>query len=184
MRAARLLVLGALAGCLVGVAPAPAATRSPALRLGYVASIRGSWTIAVADCPSCSQPQRSSGAFGAGLGRAALRRRPGGLAVVLTGARRRSRLRCDGPDLSARPLPPAPRSLTLRATLRGLRVRFAWVLPACDPDVDQPVADAGLPAVTLRRAYLRGDTAYLRLRGRRRFDVAPDAAMPGPDLGS
>jgi hypothetical protein len=183
MRAVRVLVLGALAGCLAQGAPAPAAARSPALRLGYVASIRASWTIAVADCPSCSRPQRSYGAFGAGAGRAALRRRAGGVAVILTGARRRSRLRCEGPDLSARPLPPALRSLTLRATLRGLRVRFAWVLPACDPDVDQPVADAGLPAVTVRRAYLRGDTAYLRLRGRRRFDVAPDAAMPGPDLG-
>ncbi|TML25394.1 MAG: hypothetical protein E6G30_10370 [Actinobacteria bacterium] len=135
MRAVRVLVLGALAGCLAQGAPAPAAARSPALRLGYVASIRASWTIAVAGCPSCSQPQRSYGAFGAGAGRAALRRRAGGL------------------------------------------------LPACDPDVDQPVADAGLPAVTVRRAYLRGDTAYLRLRGRRRFDVAPDAAMPGPDLG-
>ena len=41
--------------------------------------------------------------------------------------------------------------------------------------------------VPLRHTFI-SDTetpvsAYLRLRGRRRFDVAPDAAMPGPDLG-
>jgi hypothetical protein len=184
MRAVRVpVVVGALAGCLAVAAPAASAATAPALRLGYLASIRASWTIAVSDCPSCSQPQRSSGTFAAGVGRPALRRRASGLAVLLTGARRRSLLRCEGPDLSARPLPPAPRTLTLLATVRGLRVRFAWALPACDPDIDGPVANADLPAITLRRAYLRRDTAYIPLRGRRHYDVAPDAAMPGPDLG-
>ena len=168
-------------GALLLAEPGSAA---PGLRLGYVSSIRASWTIAVSDCPSCSQPQRSTGTFRAGAGRAVVRRRSGLLTVALSGARRRSALRCVGPDLSAAPLPPAPRALTLQATARGSRaLRLAWRLPACDPDVDAPVAEAGIPAATFSRSFLRRNRFRLRLRGRRSFDVAPDADYPSPDLG-
>jgi hypothetical protein len=185
MRAAGLVAVGVAAAALTGAAAAPAAAAPPAgLRLGYLTSIRASWTIAVSDCPSCSQPQRSTGWFRAGAGRGVVRRRATFLAVALAGARRRSALRCIGPDLSAAPTPRGPRAIGLEATARGSRaLRFAWRLSACDPDVDQPVADALIPAATYTRAYLRRGTAYLRLRGRRAFDVAPDADFPPPDLG-
>jgi hypothetical protein len=182
MRVRRLAAMGVASGCLGGVAaPAPAA---PPPRLGYVTTIRASWAIAVEDCPSCSQANRSSGTFRTAAGRAVVRRRGGAFAIALAGTRRVSRVRCAGPDLSADPLPPAQRALTLEATPRGTRaLRFAWRLPACDPDVDQPVADAVVPAATFTRAYLRRGTTRLRLRGRRAFDVAPDADFPPPDLG-
>jgi hypothetical protein len=62
-------------------------------------------------------------------------------------------------------------------------VVFRWALPSCDPDIDQPVAAALLPATSRSRAYLRRGTAYLRLRGRRSFDLAPDVPDAPPELG-
>jgi hypothetical protein len=178
-----LLTAGLLAAC-PAIARAAARPAPGGLRLGFVSSIRSSWTIAVSDCPSCSQPQRSTGSYRAGGGRAVVRRGSTSLSVAVAGARRRSSLRCLGPDISASPTPPAPRSLALQAGRRGSRaLRFAWRLPTCDPEIDQPVADALIPAASVSRAYLRRDTAYLRLRGRRSFDVAPDADFPPPDVG-
>jgi hypothetical protein len=167
---------------LVGGLAAPAQA-APRLQLGYLRWVRASWTIAVDDCPSCSQPQRSSGSFRTLAGQAAQRRRAVGNVVELNGRRRRTRLTCSGPDLSAAPLPSAPRVLTLQVTRRGGRVGFRWLLPACDPEIDQPVADALAPATSRTRAYLRRGTVYLRLKGRRRFDVAPDVPDAPPELG-
>lgn len=169
----------------LGSALAGPAQAAPRLRLGYLRWVRASWTIAVDDCPSCSQPQRSSGSFRALTGRAALRRRAVGTVVELNGRRRRSRLTCAGPDLSAQPLPPAPHVLTLQISSRARRrVGFRWLLPACDPEIDQPVADALSPSTSRTRAYLRRGVVYLRLTGRRRYDVAPDVPDAPPELGS
>jgi hypothetical protein len=172
--------MGAVLACFVFAPPAGAAAR---LRLGYLRWVRASWTIAVDDCPSCSAPQRSSGSFRTLLGRAAVRRRSGQTVVELGGRARRSRLTCAGPDIDATPLPPAPRVLTLQLTTSRRRVGFRWALPACDPDIDQPVADVLLPATSRSRAYLRRGTAYLRLRGRHTFDLAPDVPDAPPELG-
>src|SRR4051794_7041674 len=179
MGARRVLLLAGVASVVL-TAPASAA---PRLRLGYLRWVRASWTIAVDDCPSCSQAQRSSGSFRTLAGRAALRRRAPGTVVELNGRRRRTRLSCYGPDLSAAPLPKAPRVLRLLVSSRGRRVAFRWLLPSCDPEIDQPVAEALTPSTSRTRAYLRRGTVYLRLKGRRHFDVAPDVPDAPPELG-
>jgi hypothetical protein len=180
MGARRVLLLTGI----VALALSAPASAAPRLRLGYLQWVRASWTIAVDDCPSCSQPQRSSGSFRTLAGRAALRRRAPGTVIELNGRRRRARLRCTGPDLSAAPLPKAPRVLSLLVASRGRRVAFRWLLPSCDPEIDQPVADALRPSTSRTRAYLRRGTVYLRLKGRRRFDVAPDVPDAPPELGA
>ena len=188
MAGTRVVLLGAV-GALLAVFVPPAAgadaatTTAVRLRLGYLSWVRASWTIAVSDCPSCSAPQRSSGSFRTLAGRAVVRRLGAATVVDLGGRSRRSRLTCAGPDLSAAPLPSAPRVLRLEVTTRGRRVVFRWALPSCDPDIDQPVAAALLPATSRSRAYLRRGTAYLRLRGRRSFDLAPDVPDAPPELG-
>jgi hypothetical protein len=182
MGARRVLRAVAIAVALTGATTSSAAA-APRLHLVYLRWVRASWTIAVDDCPSCSQAQRSSGSFRTLAGRAALRRRAAGTVVELNGRRRRTRLTCSGPDLSAAPVPKAPRVLTLLVASRGRRVGFRWLLPSCDPEIDQPVADAISPATSRTRASLRRGTVYLRLTGRRRFDVAPDAPDAPPELG-
>jgi hypothetical protein len=184
MRGTRVGLFAAVAALLAcPLLAAPGAGAAVRVRLGYLSWVRASWTIAVADCPSCSGPQRSGGTFRALAGRAAVRRRGVATVVELSGRSRRSRLACDGSDLDAAPLPAAPRALRLVLAARGRRLGFRWALPACDPEIDQPVADALLPATSRSRAYLRRDTAYLRLRGRRAFDLAPDSPDAPPDVG-